>query len=111
MSDSRRQRIPVTPHQVSNPTYYVTLERADILVAKGLCKWEPGLRRLREVKQSARGEHRVWHKTMCYDPDTRVALPTMQLVNPDTIRAPYAGATINRSHNRKRPARLASTAK
>jgi len=73
--------ILVSPRNVSLPTYYVTLNHAEQLVARGRAEWIPGLKRLREVAPLAvRGEAREWRPTMCYDPETRVSIKTMQLV-------------------------------
>jgi|ERR1700676_1382369 len=78
---SQRTTVSVTPRNVNLPVYFVSPTHAAQLVARGTAVWIPGLKRLREVSVLAvRGESREWRPTMCYDPDTRVSIKTMQLV-------------------------------
>ena len=80
-SVSRQNIVTVTPRNVSQPVYYVTETHAEQMIARGTAIRITGLRRIREVSRLAiRGEAREWRPTMCYDPDTRVSIKTMQLV-------------------------------
>jgi hypothetical protein len=74
--------IDVTPHNPQHPHYKVSRTKAEQLVARGAARWIPGLKRIKEVKLSARGENRVWRKTRCYDPADGTSVSTMQLVVP-----------------------------
>lgn len=56
--------IPYGSAEQQRKPYTVTLTRAEAMVARGSAKWdtESGLRRLLEVKVSARGNLKVWRK-------------------------------------------------
>lgn len=76
--------ILVLPHNPQHKSYQVSRTKAEQLVARGAARWIPGLKRIREVKLSARGENRVWRKTLCYDPADGTSVATMQLVVPQS---------------------------
>ena len=98
----KTQLVTVIPAQINKPKYQVNMERADVLVARGMASWIPGTRTLRERNLRARGEQREWRKTPCYDPSTGVSIPTMQFVIPDDLRVSRSVSTINHKSNRKR---------
>ena len=94
--------VEVLPSNINYPPYKVTQERAEQLVAVGRCVWIPGLRKLREVTLAVRGQLREWRKTICYDPDTKVGMPTMQLVPARASRSRQPAPRPNNRTNRKR---------
>lgn len=64
--------------RVSQSQIDILLARNEITLAKD------GTRRA-YLKIVRRGRAVEWRKTRCYDPDTRVSIPTMQLVPVGTI--------------------------
>ena len=91
---------PIKVYALGVPSYTVSQEQAEIMVARGSALWLAGLRAIQECKRTERSAaNRQWRKTPCYDPDTRVVIHTMQLVVPHTD---YHQATINSKGNGKR---------
>jgi hypothetical protein len=96
--------IVVSPRNINDPTYYVTLEHAEQLVARGKAEWVPGLKRLRELAVLAvRGELREWRPTMCYDPVARVSIKTMQLVPPARAHHYVTRQPKTRTNSKRKP--------
>lgn len=97
-------QVVVTPRNINDPCYHVTQRHAEQMVARGRAVWIPGLKRLREVQPLAvRGESREWRPTMCYDPDTRVAIKTMQLVVPKRGSNHITRQSKTRTNSKRRP--------
>lgn len=79
--DDRVLVIAFTQVGQQSHSYYVSRDKADIMLARGQAtESHDGTRRIFERKTRARGEHRVWRKTPCYDPNDRTTVSTMQLV-------------------------------
>jgi hypothetical protein len=73
----------IPPKGTINKRYTVSLETAEMMVARGTALWLAGLKVIQEIKrQSVSNDNRTWRKTISYDPETRVGLPVMQLVPP-----------------------------
>ena|ERR1700723_1538455 len=99
----RASRITVIPQNLDSPRYQVTIERAEQLLASGRAERIPGLNSIKEKGLKPRGELREWRKTPCYDPETGVSMPTMQLVEPEDRRAfGRVPSRPNNASNRKR---------
>jgi hypothetical protein len=66
-----------------NKRYTVSLDTAEMMVARGQALWLAGLRVIQEIARvSVSADNRTWQKRISYDPDTRVGIATMQLVSP-----------------------------
>lgn len=81
MRDNPRDKIRVIPHVVTSPSYTVTRERAEAMVARGTAKWRAdGTRCIFEVKIAARGQVRHWRKVVNRNQYGAALYSTMQLV-------------------------------
>jgi hypothetical protein len=84
-------------------SYYVSQAQADIMIARGDARpADDGTRRILAIHTRPRGTVREWRKTASYDPDTRVSIPTMQLVEPrpSTPRRILAASSSQRTRTR-----------
>ena len=98
----KTQQVTVFPASIDNHKYQVSMERAEVLVARGMATWIPGTRTLRERTLKPRGEMREWRKTPCRDERGTVIAHTMQFVVPDDLRVTRSLSTTNHRSNRKR---------
>jgi primase-polymerase (primpol)-like protein len=79
-----RNTIQVIPYMLADgprKTYSVSLEQAEIMVARGAARWtNDGTRTIRETKVSVRGESRSWRKVTNRTKNGAALYSTMQLV-------------------------------
>ena len=98
-----RKAVQVVPYASTTGTrqpYYVSLEQAEILVARGSARWfNDGTRRVYEIKTAARGESRSWRKVTNRSTNGAALYSSIQLV-PGVSQGRNTGSRTGRGTGR-----------